>query len=381
MPMTRPQKRPISPSDPSQSLGTARNPGISAAPRSLDLTDLRMGCQERLREHVVEGKDPEEGDDDRLVDGPADALGAAGGVHALVTADDRDDRPEQGAFEQRAPEVGDRGVGEQGREEAAERLAVGDLGEDPARDPEKQRVDVHQAGDQHQAEESGNDEVFDRIDAEDLQRVELLADLPRAEVGGDRGAGDAGDDDRGHERRELADRGEDEKAPEAVEGAEEGEEVGRLKPWCSEAEGDRRDHHRKPAKLQREQELADELAAVGVGGLDRRDQRLAGEDDHVADLLEQTLDGQEGPVGYGSDHATGTLTRPSPATSRPARRRGRTWERPGTRRSRDRRTLPRRCARSGAARRREARPRAGAARVPRGARASPPRRERPSAAP
>src|SRR3954449_9788208 len=98
MPMTRPQKRPISPRDPSQSLGTAKNPGIRATPRSLDLTDLGMGGQQRLREHVVEGKDPEEGDDDRLVDGSAHSLGAAGGVHALVTADDRDDRPEQGAF-------------------------------------------------------------------------------------------------------------------------------------------------------------------------------------------------------------------------------------------------------------------------------------------
>ena len=99
--------------------------------------------------------------------------------------------------------------------------AVEDLGEDPAGDPEDQRVDVEQPGDQHQGQEARHDEVLDRVDAEDLKRVELLADLACAEVGGDRRPGDAGDDDRGHERRELADRGEDEEAAEAVEGAEQ----------------------------------------------------------------------------------------------------------------------------------------------------------------
>ena len=108
--------------------------------------------------------------------------------------------------------------------------------------------------------------------------------------------GDAGDDYRGHEGRELAHRGEDEEAAEAVEGAEQAEEVGRLQPRGAEAEGDRRDHHREPAELEREQELADELAAVGVRGPDRRRDRLAGQDHHVPDLLEQALGGQERPV-------------------------------------------------------------------------------------
>jgi hypothetical protein len=78
---------------------------------------------------------------------------------------------------------------------------------------------------------------------------------------------------------------------EAIEGAEEGEEVGRLQARRSEAEGDRRDHHRKPAELEREQELADELAAVGERRAHGRDQGLPGQDDHVADLLEEPLDG------------------------------------------------------------------------------------------
>ena len=97
-----------------------------------------------------------------------------------------------------------------------------------AEDAEQQRVDVEQPGDEHQREEARDDEVLDRVDAEHLQRVELLADLAGAEVGGDRGAGDAGEHDRRHERRELADRREHEEAAEAVERAEQDEEVRRL---------------------------------------------------------------------------------------------------------------------------------------------------------
>ena len=48
--------------------------------------------------------------------------------------------------------------------------------------------------------------------------------------------------------------------------AEEDQEVGGLQPRRAVAEGDRRDQQRKPAQPQREQELRDELAAVGYGG-------------------------------------------------------------------------------------------------------------------
>src|SRR5580765_897822 len=77
IPMTRPQKRAISPSEAIQSRGIAKKPGIRT---SLDLRDLGMGGEQGLGEDVVEGKDAEEGDHHRLVDGAADALGAAGGV-------------------------------------------------------------------------------------------------------------------------------------------------------------------------------------------------------------------------------------------------------------------------------------------------------------
>ena len=264
--------------------------------------ELGVGGEQGLGEDVVEGKDAQEGDHDRLVDRPAHPGGAPGGVHALVGADDRDDRPEQGRLQDRAPELGHRGVGEQGGEEAAQGGVVGEVGEDAAGDPEQERVDVEQARDQHQGEEAGHDQVLDRVDPEDLEGVELLADLSGPEVGGDRGPRHPGDHDRGHEGGELADRGQDEEAPEPVEGPEQGGEVGRLKPRGAEAEGDGRDQHRKPAELEGEDELGDELAAVGVGGPDGGGDRLAGEDHHVPHLLEQRLGGQERPIGNGSDH-------------------------------------------------------------------------------
>ena len=80
-------------------------------------------------------------------------------------------------------------------------------------------------GHQHQRQKARHDEVLDRVHAEHLQRVELLADLARAEVGGDRGAGDPGEHDRGHDRADLADRGEHEEAAEAIERAEDRQEV------------------------------------------------------------------------------------------------------------------------------------------------------------
>src|SRR4051812_757229 len=56
-PITRAQNFVMSPNDAIQSLGTASQP-ITACPRSLDHADFGVGCQEGLREHVVEREHP-----------------------------------------------------------------------------------------------------------------------------------------------------------------------------------------------------------------------------------------------------------------------------------------------------------------------------------
>src|ERR671920_1919304 len=58
-PITRAQNLAMSPKDAIQSRGTLSQP-VPISPRSLDHRDLGVRCQQRLREHVVEGKDPEE---------------------------------------------------------------------------------------------------------------------------------------------------------------------------------------------------------------------------------------------------------------------------------------------------------------------------------
>ncbi len=183
-----------------------------------------------------------------------------------------------------------------------QRLAVDELGEHPAEDPEQDRVDVEQPGDEHQREEPRDDEVLDGVDAEDLQRVELLADLARAEVGGDRGARDAREHDRGDDRADLADRGEHEDPAEAVQRPEDRQEVRGLQAGGGVADADRRDQQRKPAQPQREQELRDELAPVRVGGAQRGDDGPARQDHHVPDFLDEVPRREERPLCCAANH-------------------------------------------------------------------------------
>jgi len=52
-------------------------------------------------------------------------------------------------------------------------------------------------------------------------------------------------------------------------------------------------------QLQREQELADELTAIGIRGPERGHDRLARQDHHVADLLEQASRREAPALGSG----------------------------------------------------------------------------------
>src|SRR4051812_31486624 len=278
-----------------------------------------MCGEEGLGEDVVESEDAQEGDDDGLVHRSAHPLRASGRSHPLVTGDDRDDAAEERGLDHRAPEVGDGGVVEQRGEKRPERRVEGQRGQHAAQDSEDQRVDVEEARDDHQREEPRDDQVLDRVDAEHLKRVELLADLARAEVRGDRRAADAGKDDRRGDRPELPHRAEHEEAAQPVDRAEDHEEVAGLEAGRAVAEADRGDQERQPAELEHEQELLDELGAVGVRRPHRGDQRLPGEDHHVPDLLEQVLGGKEDAIGGCSDHEYRCNSTPARESARPNR--------------------------------------------------------------
>ena len=73
---------------------------------------------------------------------------------------------------------------------------------------------------EHQCEQSGEDEITNRPEAERLQCVDLLGDLHRPELGGERRAGAPADDDRRHQWAQLADDGETDEVRDEDVGAE-----------------------------------------------------------------------------------------------------------------------------------------------------------------
>jgi hypothetical protein len=88
--------------------------------------------------------------------------------------------------------------------------------------------------------------------------------------------------------------------------AEDLEEVARLQTGRAVGDRHHRDDQREPAELQQEVELLDELGAVGKRRSDRGQDRLAGQDHHVPDLLQDVLDGQICPL-YRSSHLCAVL--------------------------------------------------------------------------
>ena len=66
-------------------------------------------------------------------------------------------------------------------------------------------ISVSAGPDDRDREQARKDQEPIRVDPHRRQRVDLGAHFHRAELGGDRRAGAAGQDDRGHQRAELAD--------------------------------------------------------------------------------------------------------------------------------------------------------------------------------
>src|SRR5580765_1652688 len=157
----------------------------------------------------VDDEEQHEGDDDALVHGIADALGPPARREPLVRGDDRGDGSEEERLDLASHEVGDLGKGGEAGEIGARCAALDDDVEEVATgdaDDADQAVEQHR--DQHRREHAGHDEPMDRADPEHLHRVDLLADLARAEVGADGRATRAGDEQAGDDRARLADDGE-----------------------------------------------------------------------------------------------------------------------------------------------------------------------------
>ena len=137
-------------------------------------------------------------------------FGPPGGVHALVAGHDRGDQSEHERLGHALPEVRQLGQGREARQIGARRAVLEDDVEDVAAGHADHRDEaVEEDRDEHAGEHPRDHEPLDRVDAEHHHRVELFADLAGAEVGGDGGAGGAGDQQRRGDRSGLADDGED----------------------------------------------------------------------------------------------------------------------------------------------------------------------------
>ncbi|MCW3016205.1 MAG: hypothetical protein JWO02_3297 [Solirubrobacterales bacterium] len=218
-------------------------------------------------EEAVEGPHAEEGDDHGLVDRAAHPFRARSAGDALVAGDHADEEPEHEVLEEhREDEV-------RGEDELGEVVA-----EHAVREPEvPRRDDVVDDLHQGQAEErehwqahghrhdARDDQGAHLLDPEHRHRVELVADLARAEVGRHGAADDAREDHGRDPGRDLA-------APEDKDAARDplaDPEVDEQDPEQQDPVADHvdavRDDERDEAAPHGERELDDRVAEPGEG--------------------------------------------------------------------------------------------------------------------
>ena len=177
--------------------------------------------------------------------------------------------PEQRQLDHARPEVDVVGQQQQVVEERARRRAVEDgRGDERAADPGPEGEQVEHRHHQRQGDDPRQDEVADRVDPEHLERLELLADLAGADLGGDRRAERAGDDRRRQQRAELAQEGDGRDGGDPVDRAERRGQRAALDPDRREADDEGDDARRAEGDPEREDELAHELAAPGEARAD-----------------------------------------------------------------------------------------------------------------
>ena len=235
-------------------------------------------------DHGVEEEQQHERDDHGLVDRATHPARPAARVEALVGADDRGQPAEDDGLDHRDVEVrqtrqhgevGQEGTGGPALDDDGEEVAAADAGCD--HDP----VDHH--GHEHRGHHARRHQPLERVDAEDLHGVDLLANLARPHVGADGRAGGSGDDQRRRDGSGLADSGQ----------------------------------HRGGSREGLRTELAGEVADLerddgteGDRDQDRRHQRDAGDEPRLLDELAELEGSGEDPLGD-LDHHRGDLAWPA----------------------------------------------------------------------
>ena len=225
--------------------------------------------------------------------------------------------PNSDHLEHARPEVDVAGQDQQVVEEGAGRRAVEeDRGRERPEDAGPERQQVEDRHHQPERDDAGQDQVADRVDPEHLERLELLADLAGADLGGDRRAERAGDDRRRQDRAELAQERDRRDRRDPVDRAERRGERAALDPDRREADHEGDDRRRAERDPEREDELADELLPPREAGADQLGADLEPERRHPARAGDPAARGHV-RTGQGPAHVPDPVTsRATPATAR-----------------------------------------------------------------
>ena len=171
----------------------------------------------QLGEEEVEDDDCEEALDEAFGAGASDAAGAGAAGETFVAGDQADGGAEEDAFADAFEDLpmldGAAGVFPEGFVGNGQ----GFDGDEPsAGDAEDVAVDGEHGGEEKAGDESGDDEIADRIGAHDAQGVELFGDVHGSQLGGEGSANPAGEHDGGHDGADLFNDGEGDEAAEAI---------------------------------------------------------------------------------------------------------------------------------------------------------------------
>src|SRR5262249_10325938 len=187
-----------------------RNPRMRICQRSsfcdasLPITRSLEHGQQDVAQEVVEDQDCNRSDDDRTRRRQADPAPAPRRVVALLAADERERRTEHDRLDQPLDDVFrvDRPAEILHERSRVDVLAEhgDDVGADHADEEEEHRED---GGHDRAGDDARDDEVVDGGPRHGLQRVDLLGDAHRPELGGDARADPPGEHEAGQHRREL----------------------------------------------------------------------------------------------------------------------------------------------------------------------------------
>jgi hypothetical protein len=255
------------------------------SPRTWIRASLTARALRTAREHRVEQDQREQDRDHRRGRAPADALRATRCGETLLAGDERDRRREHHALEQPREQIPrphrPAQLGHEGRWRDIERGRGDGHAAEDAHDVGEQR---EQRRYQREPEQPRHHQVWQRHEPERAQRVDLLRYLHRAELGGEGRSRASADDDRRHQRAQLAHHGEAHEVGDEDVCAELLELHGALK---RHHEADQKvyqdqDRHRIGAgALHRERDVAQVQALWVAQRLRRRAQQLAEEVEHA----------------------------------------------------------------------------------------------------